>query len=148
MNAKPQRCWGILEEFTNRSFIFLILGESRGCPLARKKELFICKAHRPRTAKMLTSLLRSRRGAQPDTGAVTWPPSSGAAAWPTTLEEPGRKLHQATVLFHCTAQATSAGFLLCRQDAKCARLASSGTHPKSLSEMGGGTCCAEWQGES
>lgn len=141
-------CWGTLEEFSNRSFISVIPGEPRGCPLARKKKKGAFHLQCPQTLncsgrlphpQRLPSLLHAKQGALPDTGAVTWPPSSGAAAWPTTLEEPKRKLHRGTVLFHCTAQGTSAGFLLCRQEAP-PRI-----HPKSLSAVGVGACCAERQ---
>jgi hypothetical protein len=57
-------------------------------------------SHLPPPKKRLSSLLLSR----PPAWSRDRSPSLGAATWPTTLEEPGRKLHQATVLFHCTAR--------------------------------------------
>lgn len=71
-----------------------------------QKELFSCNSHRPRTAPERSPTLKKYPCASGQARGSTrrWSsdcsPGSGAAAWPMTLEEPRRKLHQATVLFH------------------------------------------------
>lgn len=108
MNANPRRWRPGGEVITNSSGIYLIPGESEAA--VWPKELLICNSYRPRTTlegsppseSTLPALVQAR--ATTGCWSCDWSPSSGAGAWPTTLEEPGRTLHQATVLFHCTAR--------------------------------------------
>lgn len=94
-----------------------------------------CTDRSPHPQKV-PSVLRARRGALPGAGAVSQLRSSGLAHDLGRTEE---KASPSDSTFPLHGSATSAGFLLCRQEAKCASPAPSGTHPKALSEMGVGT---------